>query len=270
MDRGAAVGVASGIWPHGRYRFDFTGAGEPRGHDPDGGPARPDADLRDDRAGRQQAGPGGRAQRATFGRVEVAPNGTNADPVAGDRRGWTPGASTDAALAALVDDDRRGRRTERAGARRHVAGGDRRVGVGRGRLRPRPGGGGSPPTTRAATGRCIPTAAGHDAGHPVRRRASRPRCCSCATRPASRTRPTSTPRSPTAWSASPRWPTRWRGWRGERRRRTSWSGRGSTGAVHDDVLVTIEDGRFTAVGPASSRAGVGLAGTPDGCEGCNA
>ena len=25
VDRGAAVGVASEIWPHGRYRFDFTG-----------------------------------------------------------------------------------------------------------------------------------------------------------------------------------------------------------------------------------------------------
>ena len=30
VDRGAAVGVASGIWPHGRYRFDFTGARQPR------------------------------------------------------------------------------------------------------------------------------------------------------------------------------------------------------------------------------------------------
>ena len=26
VDRGAAVGVASEIWPHGRYRFDFTGS----------------------------------------------------------------------------------------------------------------------------------------------------------------------------------------------------------------------------------------------------
>ena len=33
----------------------------PRGHDADGGPRRPDADLRDDRAGRQQAGPAGRS-----------------------------------------------------------------------------------------------------------------------------------------------------------------------------------------------------------------
>ena len=26
VDRGAAVGVASEIWPHGRYRFEFAGA----------------------------------------------------------------------------------------------------------------------------------------------------------------------------------------------------------------------------------------------------
>ena len=35
--------------------------GQPRRHHPDGGPGRPDADLRDDRARRQQAGPAGRA-----------------------------------------------------------------------------------------------------------------------------------------------------------------------------------------------------------------
>ena len=35
--------------------------GQPRRHHPDGGPARPDAHLRDDRAGREQAGPAGRA-----------------------------------------------------------------------------------------------------------------------------------------------------------------------------------------------------------------
>ena len=34
----------------------LRGRGQPRRHDPDGGPPRPDAHLRDDRAGRQQAG----------------------------------------------------------------------------------------------------------------------------------------------------------------------------------------------------------------------
>ena len=33
VDRGAAVGVASGIWPHGRYRFDFTGEANHAGAD---------------------------------------------------------------------------------------------------------------------------------------------------------------------------------------------------------------------------------------------
>ena len=45
VDRGAAVGVGSGIWPHGRYRFDFAGEANHAGHHPDGGPARPDADA---------------------------------------------------------------------------------------------------------------------------------------------------------------------------------------------------------------------------------
>ena len=46
---------------------------------PDGGPARPDAHLRDDGAGRQQAGPALRAA-GHLGRISVHPNGTNAVP----------------------------------------------------------------------------------------------------------------------------------------------------------------------------------------------
>ena len=61
VDRGAAIGVASRIWPHGRYRFDFAGepnhAGTTRMEDRQ----RPDADLRDDGAGGQQAGAARRA-----------------------------------------------------------------------------------------------------------------------------------------------------------------------------------------------------------------
>ena len=79
VDRSAPIGLATEIWPHGRYRFDFTGeanhAGTTRMED------RRDpmltyamtalaADKQARRAG----------QRATFGRVEVAPNGTNAVP----------------------------------------------------------------------------------------------------------------------------------------------------------------------------------------------
>lgn len=79
VDRGAAIGVASGIWPHGRYRFDFTGeanhAGTTRMED------RHDPMLTFSMtalAANKQARIG--HHRATFGRVEVAPNGTNAVP----------------------------------------------------------------------------------------------------------------------------------------------------------------------------------------------
>ena len=79
-----AVGVASGIWPHGRYRYDFTGAADHAG-----------TTRMEDRAdpmltyamtalaANKQARLAG--QRATFGRLEVTPNSTNSVPVGGDR-----------------------------------------------------------------------------------------------------------------------------------------------------------------------------------------
>ncbi|MGA8255805.1 MAG: allantoate amidohydrolase [Nocardioides sp.] len=79
VDRGAAVGLASEIWPHGRYRFDFVGeanhAGSTRMED------RADPMLTyamTALAANKQA----RLvdQRATFGRIDVVPNGTNAVP----------------------------------------------------------------------------------------------------------------------------------------------------------------------------------------------
>jgi beta-ureidopropionase / N-carbamoyl-L-amino-acid hydrolase len=80
VDRGAAIGVASGIWPHGRYRFDFGGeanhAGSTRMED------RVDPMLTyamTALAANKQARLA-RSARATFGRVEVTPNGTNAVP----------------------------------------------------------------------------------------------------------------------------------------------------------------------------------------------
>jgi N-carbamoyl-L-amino-acid hydrolase len=79
VDRGVAVGVASEIGPHGRYRFDFTGqanhAGTTRMED------RRDPMLTyamTALAANKQARLAG--ERATFGRVEVFPNGTNAVP----------------------------------------------------------------------------------------------------------------------------------------------------------------------------------------------
>ena len=73
--------MASAIWPHGRYRFDFTGeanhAGTTRMED------RRDPMLTYAMtvlAANKQARLSG--QRATFGRVDVRPNGTNAVPSA--------------------------------------------------------------------------------------------------------------------------------------------------------------------------------------------
>ena len=73
------MGVGSGIWPHGRYRFDFTGRPDHAGttrmedrHDPMLTYAMTAL------AANKQARLSG--QRATFGRVDVRPNGTNAVP----------------------------------------------------------------------------------------------------------------------------------------------------------------------------------------------
>ncbi|MBZ5737843.1 allantoate amidohydrolase [Nocardioides mangrovi] len=101
VDRGAAIGVASEIWPHGRYRFDFAGAANHAG-----------TTRMEDRqdpmltyamtalAANKQARLAG--QRATFGRVAVTPNGTNAVPSA--VTAWLDArCSTDAGLAELVD-----------------------------------------------------------------------------------------------------------------------------------------------------------------------
>jgi len=112
VDRGAAVGVASEIWPHGRYRFDFTGAANHAGstrmedrHDPMLTYAMTAL------AANKQARLAG--QRATFGRVEVAPNGTNAIP--SRVTAWLDArCSTDAGLASLVEAIS-GQATDRAG-----------------------------------------------------------------------------------------------------------------------------------------------------------
>ncbi|MDQ6934764.1 MAG: allantoate amidohydrolase [Actinomycetota bacterium] len=79
VDRDAAIGVASAIWPHGRVRFDFEGEANHAGttrmedrHDPMLSYAMTAL------AANKQARLSG--QRATFGRLDVAPNGTNAVP----------------------------------------------------------------------------------------------------------------------------------------------------------------------------------------------
>ncbi len=112
VDRDAPVGLASGIWPHGRYRFDFTGDANHAGttrmedrHDPMLGFA-----MTAMAAGKQARLSG---QRATFGRIEVAPNGTNAIP--SRVSAWLDArCETDTELARLVAEIKR-HGVERAG-----------------------------------------------------------------------------------------------------------------------------------------------------------
>jgi N-carbamoyl-L-amino-acid hydrolase len=100
VDRDLAVGLASEIWPHGRWRFDFAGQANHAGttrmedrHDPMLTYAMTAL------AASKQARLAG--QRATFGRISVEPNGTNAVPSL--VTAWLDArASSDAALAALV------------------------------------------------------------------------------------------------------------------------------------------------------------------------
>jgi N-carbamoyl-L-amino-acid hydrolase len=113
VDREVAVGLASEIWPHGRWRFDFAGqanhAGSTRMED------RRDPMLTyamTALAANTEARLA--AQRATFGRIAVEPNGTNAVPSL--VTAWLDArASSDDALAELVAaiereaDDRAGR-----------------------------------------------------------------------------------------------------------------------------------------------------------------
>ena len=206
VDRDVAVGVASEIWPHGRYRFDFAGeanhAGTTRMED------RRDPMLTyamTALAANKQARLAG--QRATFGRLEVAPNGTNAVP--SRVTAWLDArCDSDDALADLVDAiSRQGaERAERDGTALAVTAESVSGSVAFDpdlAARPR---------RRSADWPVIPTQAGHDAGI-LPPPASRPRCSSSATRPGSRTRPTSSPRRPTAWPGSTRWPTPWRSWR---------------------------------------------------------
>jgi beta-ureidopropionase / N-carbamoyl-L-amino-acid hydrolase len=107
------VGVASAIWPHGRWRFDFAGTGDHAG-------TTRMADRRDPMmtfaytvlAANKEARLAG--THATMARVEVEPNATNAIPSV--VRGWLDARAADpAALGRLVEavvkraEDRAGR-----------------------------------------------------------------------------------------------------------------------------------------------------------------
>lgn len=111
------VGVASAIWPHGRWRFDFHGeanhAGTTRIED------RRDPMLSYANtvlSARKKAKLAGAL--ATFGKVAVEPNGTNA--IASLVRGWLDSRAADeATLTALVEEIERAahERAERDGVR---------------------------------------------------------------------------------------------------------------------------------------------------------
>ena len=102
VDRGAAVGVATAIWPHGRWRFRFCGeanhAGTTRLEDRRD-PMLPFASTV--LAARQAAARAG--AHATFGRVEVRPNGANA--IASQVDAWLDARAATAAVVARVVDE---------------------------------------------------------------------------------------------------------------------------------------------------------------------
>ncbi|MEY9488181.1 N-carbamoyl-L-amino-acid hydrolase [Streptomyces calvus] len=105
---GDPVGVASAIWPHGRWRFDFRGEANHAG-------TTRLADRRDPMlsyaetvlAARREAELAGAV--ATFGKIAVEPNGVNAIPSL--VRGWLDSRAADQeSLDAVVDGVRRAAR----------------------------------------------------------------------------------------------------------------------------------------------------------------
>ena len=101
VEQDAAVGVAESIWPHGRYRFTFRGradhAGTTRMRDrQDPMIAYAHTAIAADAAARASE------SRATFGRLEVEPNGTNAIP--STVRAWLDArAANEGTLEQLVE-----------------------------------------------------------------------------------------------------------------------------------------------------------------------
>ena len=173
---------ASAIWPHGRWRLDLRGRGQPRGHHPAGGPPRPDA-RRSPRPCSPRARPprGARLPSRPCGKVAVDAERRQRHPVAGHRLARRPRRRSTATCARSSP---RSAREAGGGAGRGVV--DRRDA----RSTPR-----SPARLRPGARRRAAAAAPAPGTTPASspRRGSRPRCCSSATRPGSRTRPRSTP-----------------------------------------------------------------------------
>lgn len=172
VELGSAVGVGTVIWPHGRWRFEFEGEANHAG-------TTLMTDRRDPMltyamtvlAANKQARLSG--ARATFGRVEVQPNGTNAVP--SRVTGWLDARAVDeAALDSLLDTvGRQAReRAERDGTAVTVTpesctqvvelDAALRARVSRAATHSPPTDGGAPRSPADVP--AIPTAAGHDAG----------------------------------------------------------------------------------------------------------
>jgi len=101
-DLDAVIGVGAGIWPHGRWRFDFTGRADHAG-------TTVLADRRDPMLPFAATALAARAAalrhggRATVGKVIVVPGAVNAIPAA--VRGWLDARAPDQeALRSVVDD----------------------------------------------------------------------------------------------------------------------------------------------------------------------
>ncbi|HEX2176194.1 MAG TPA: allantoate amidohydrolase [Nocardioidaceae bacterium] len=163
VHRGRAVGVGSQIWPHGRYRFDFTGEANHAGTTVMGDRRDPMLTYAATALAAHLTAAGedgvGTDLRATFGRVEVTPNGTNAVP--SQVRAWLDARAADEhALEALVDEVRRC--AEEAAARD-------RTGVQMSAESVSPATGFTPDLVDRLAARLggapvVPTGAGHDAG----------------------------------------------------------------------------------------------------------
>jgi len=112
VDLGSPLGLATAIWPHGRWRFDFDGEGNHAG-------TTALADRRDPMltyamtvlAARKRARLAGAL--ATFGKVRVDPGGTNA--IAAAVTGWLDSRAPDEATLAAVVAEITEQSAERAG-----------------------------------------------------------------------------------------------------------------------------------------------------------
>jgi N-carbamoyl-L-amino-acid hydrolase len=167
-DLDSAIAIGEGIWPHGRWRFDFTGRADHAGttkladrHDPTLAYARTilDARLHAERL----------SALATFGKVVVEPNGTNAIP--SSVRAWLDARAPDeatveelvsvlaAAAGAVVGRESWSPEVEFDPSLRA-----RLAEVVAAVIQPVPDSPEAPPSSRRSTVPILATGAGHDAG----------------------------------------------------------------------------------------------------------